>query len=105
VAYNVWLAEPDVARARRVAAAVRSPAIRALGLAVGRRVQVSLNLVDPSTVGPAEAYDAVAALVPVAGAELVGLLPELVLRRVPAGRWAELDLGGDRTIEARLAST
>jgi glutamate formiminotransferase / 5-formyltetrahydrofolate cyclo-ligase len=105
VAYNVWLAEPDVARARQVAAAVRSPAIRALGLAVGPRVQVSLNLVDPSIVGPAEAYDMVAALVPVAGAELVGLLPADVLERVPAQRWAALDLGPDRTIEARLNSS
>jgi glutamate formiminotransferase/glutamate formiminotransferase/formiminotetrahydrofolate cyclodeaminase len=102
VAYNVWLAEPDVAQARRVAAAVRSPAIRALGLAVGRRVQVSLNLVDPLTVGPAVAYDAVAALTAVAGAELVGLLPAAVVDQVPSERWAELDLGPDRTIEARL---
>jgi glutamate formiminotransferase len=104
VAYNVWLAEPDLAAARRVAAAVRAPAIRALGLAVGRRVQVSMNLVDPLAVGPAEAFDAVAALVPVAGAELVGLLPAAVLERVPAERWTSLDLGPDRTIEGRLAA-
>jgi glutamate formiminotransferase len=105
VAYNIWLAETDVGLARTVAAAVRSPAIRALGLDVGRRVQVSLNLVDPMAVGPAAAYDAVAALVPVAGAELVGLLPAAVLLQVPAERWAELDLGADRTIEARLGSS
>jgi glutamate formiminotransferase len=104
VAYNVWLAEADVGLARTVAAAVRSPAIRALGLVVGRRVQVSLNLVDPIAVGPAAAYDAIAALVPVAGAELVGLLPAAVLQGVPTERWAELDLGPDRTIEARLDS-
>jgi glutamate formiminotransferase len=104
VAYNVWLATPDVVAARRVAAAVRSPAIRALGLAVGRRVQVSMNLIDPLVVGPAVAYDAVAALVPVAGAELVGLLPAAVLEQVPPERWAELDIGPDRTIEARLTA-
>jgi len=36
-------------------------------------------------------------------AELVGLLPESVLRAVPEDRWTELDLGPTATIEARLA--
>jgi glutamate formiminotransferase len=104
VAYNVWLAEPDVDRARAVAAAVRSPAVRALGLRCGARVQVSMNLVDPEAVGPAAAFDAVAARVPVADAELVGLVPAVVLAAVPPARYAELDLSADRTIEARLAA-
>jgi hypothetical protein len=102
VAWNLWLVEPDLARARSVAAAVRSPEVRALGLAVGARVQVSLNLVEPLRVGPAEAYDRVAALVDVAGAELVGLVPAAVLGRTDPARWAQLDLSADRTIEARL---
>ena len=101
VAYNVWLTEPDLARARAVAAEIRSPQVRTLGLAVGDRVQVSMNLVDPLAVGPAAATDAVAALASVAGCELVGLVPEAVLRAVPSGRWSELDLAVDRTIEAR----
>lgn len=104
VAYNVWLAEPDLALARRVAAAVRGPGIRALGLPVGGRVQVSMNLVDPLRAGPADAYDAVAARAPVAGAELVGLVPEAVLRAVPRERWATLDLDAGRSVEARLRS-
>ncbi|HSL58767.1 MAG TPA: hypothetical protein VK866_13055 [Acidimicrobiales bacterium] len=104
VAYNVWLAEPDLATARRVAAEVRGEAVRALGLAVGARVQVSMNLVDPARVGPAAAFDAVARRVAVAGAELVGLVPATVLDAVPRHRWAELDLADDRTIEARLAA-
>jgi glutamate formiminotransferase / 5-formyltetrahydrofolate cyclo-ligase len=103
VAYNVWLAGADLVIARRVAATVRRPGVRSLGLQVGNRVQVSMNLVDPDRVGPAQAYDAVAALAPVAGAELVGLVPESVLRAVPTARWAQLDLDGERTIEARLA--
>lgn len=102
VAYNVWLATDDVGEARRVAAAVRSPAIRALGLAVRGRAQVSMNLIDPLHVGPAEAYDTVAAHAPVAGAELVGLVPAAVLERVDPARWDALDLGVERTIEARL---
>ena len=104
VAFNVWLAAPDLELARRVAAAVRSPGIRALGLLVGDRVQVSMNLVDPGRMGPAEASDAVAALVPVAGAELVGLVPEAVLLAVPPERWTELGLDAGCSVEARLAS-
>jgi glutamate formiminotransferase len=103
VAYNVWLAEPDLARAREIAAAVRSPTVRALGLSCGDRVQVSMNLVAPEVTGPAEAYDAVAAGARVAGAELVGLVPAAVLDHIPPSRWRELDLDPDRTIEARLA--
>jgi glutamate formiminotransferase len=103
VAYNVWLAEPDLARARAVAAELRSAQVRTLGLAVGDRVQVSMNLVAPLEVGPAAVADAVAARADVAGCELVGLVPEAVLAAVPPERWAELDLAADRTIEARLA--
>ena len=102
VAWNVWLAEPDLARAREVAAQVRGPHLRALGLAVGERVQVSMNLVAPDVVGPAEAWDAVAALVPLTGAELVGLVPSSVLARTEPRRWSQLDLSVERTIEARL---
>ena len=103
VAWNLWLAEPDLARARQVAAQVRGPHLRALGLAVGARVQVSMNLIAPQVVGPAEAWDAVSRLVPVAGAELVGLVPASVLARTDPARWAQLDLDEERTIEARLA--
>lgn len=103
VAYNVWLAEGvDVATARRIAREIRGPALRALGLDVGGRAQVSMNLVDPLRVGPAEAHDAVAARAGVARAELVGLIPAAVLDRVPAGRWAELDLHPDRTLPGPL---
>jgi glutamate formiminotransferase / 5-formyltetrahydrofolate cyclo-ligase len=105
VAYNLVLAEPDLSRARTVAAAVRGPAVRALGLRVGGEVQVSMNLVVPAEVGPAEAFDAVAAHAAVARAELVGLVPESVLHAVDRDRWEQLDLAADRTIEARLAAT
>jgi len=109
VAFNVWL-DGDLPRARSIAAAVRGPALRALGLAVGPRVQVSMNLIAPDQVGPAAAFDLVAATAAsldarVAGAELVGLVPAAVLDAVPRARWTELDLDADRTIEARLEAT
>ncbi|HET6664942.1 MAG TPA: hypothetical protein VFG94_11820 [Acidimicrobiales bacterium] len=103
VAWNVWLADPDLARARRVAREIRGPSVRALGLPVGKRVQVSMNLVEPDVLGPAEAWDLVAGREAVAGAELVGLVPRSVLDRTDPGRWAQLDLADEKTIEARLA--
>jgi glutamate formiminotransferase len=105
VAYNVWVSSVEVAR--RVAPLVRRPEVRALGLAVGARAQVSCNLVDPARYGPSVLYDAVAALVAQAGGtvhggELVGLLPEAVLTAVPATRWRELGLSEEVTVESRL---
>ena len=102
VAYNLWLRTGDLGEARSVASAIRGPALRALGLDVGGRAQVSCNLVEPGLVGPAAVYDMVAGLAPVARAELVGLLPRAVLEAVPRRRWAQLDLDAGRTIEARL---
>jgi hypothetical protein len=88
--------------ARDIAAAIRGPGIRALALTVGDRVQVSCNLIDPWSAGPATAFDAVASRAPVARAELVGLAPGAVLERIPRHRWRELDLDPTTTIEARL---
>lgn len=102
VAYNVWLADADLATARAIAASVRSPSVRALGLQVGDEVQVSMNLIDPAVTGPGAATDAVAAQARVARCELVGLVPRWVLDAEEPGRWGDLDLGEGQTIEARL---
>jgi glutamate formiminotransferase len=102
VAYNLWLAEPDLTVARTIARALRGPYVRALALQVGDAVQVSCNLIDPWSVGPAAAFDAVASQTGVARAELVGLAPAAVLEGVPRHRWKELDLDTSTTIEARL---
>jgi glutamate formiminotransferase len=102
VAYNVWLDGESLRTARGIAAAVRSPWVRALGLALPGGIQVSMNLVDPATFGPADAFDAVASRARVARAELVGLAPRAVLDTVDERRWDQLDLAPDRTIEARV---
>lgn len=111
VAYNLWLDDrPDgLALARTVAAEVRGPAVRTLGLDVGGRAQVSCNLVDPFAVGPEALYDEVRALLEPHGAtiarcELVGLVPQAVRDAVTPARRDLLDLGTGATVEARLAA-
>ena len=66
-----------------------------------------MNLTDWRTVGPAEAYDAVAVLAEendtrVSSAELVGLLPEAALVEIPEQRWTNLGVSRVQTIEACL---
>lgn len=108
VAYNVWLGgRGALIAARRIAGEMRSASVRTLGLDVGGRAQVSFNLIDPERVGPQAVFDTVALKAQssgqsVTGAELVGLVPRAVLADIPQIRWKELDLGLERTIEARL---
>lgn len=102
VAYNLWLDGSGLERAREAARRLRGPAVRALAFHLGGAVQLSFNLVDPARFGPADAYDGAAALgLRIARAELVGLAPAAVLEAVDRGRWEQLDLSPDRTIEAR----
>ncbi|NBU38546.1 MAG: hypothetical protein EBS32_10010 [Actinobacteria bacterium] len=106
VAYNVWLRDTPVEVTRAIAREVRTAHIRTLGLQVGEYTQVSMNLVDLSVAGPRDAFDAVRAECggAVSHAELVGLVPQRVLESIPQGRWEELDLSADRTIEARIGA-
>ena len=112
VAFNAWLTSPDPASARRAAARVRAETterfghqvVRTLGMSVGGRAQLSMNLIKPEVFGPADAADAAERAAPVARYELVGLVPATVLTAVPPHRWSRLDLGWSCTIEARLAA-
>ena len=102
LAWNLWLSEPDLDLAKSIASSIRAPGVRALGLQVGDEVQVSMNLIDPLTVGPAEVYDRVTALAAIERAELVGLAPQSVLDAVNENRWEQLNLSAASTIESRL---
>ena len=103
LAWNLWLSEPDLALAKSIASSIRGPGVRALGLQVGDQVQVSMNLIDPRSVGPVEVYDRVAAsAAAIARAELVGLAPQSVLDAVDEKRWEQLNLSIETTIENRL---
>jgi glutamate formiminotransferase / 5-formyltetrahydrofolate cyclo-ligase len=106
VAYNLWLDGQDVTEARRLAGALRGPAVRALGFELSGGAQLSFNLLEPLRTGPDEVYDRAVALgARIGRAELVGLAPAAALDRIPSGRWAQLGLDRQATIEARLART
>jgi glutamate formiminotransferase len=102
VAYNVWLADVDIHETRRIAAHVRTEHIRTLGLQVGRYTQVSMNLIEPEVAGPDIAVAAVQKHTNIHHTELVGLLPNDVLSKIPSGQWEALDLAEEKTIEWRL---
>ncbi|MDE3107572.1 MAG: hypothetical protein KGJ42_05400 [Acidobacteriota bacterium] len=106
VAWNLWLRDVDLGETQRVAAALRRREVRALGFDLGGATQVSCNLVAPYEVGPGAVFDDVVARVGaerVVRGELVGLLPEAVLRHESPQRWAQLGLSLEATIEARRA--
>jgi glutamate formiminotransferase len=100
--------------ARRIAGAIRErdgglPAVRALGLPLGRRrmTQVSMNLLDFRVTPLAAAFAAVEDLagregVEVAESELVGLLPEAALAGVDPARLKLHGFSRDRLIEERV---
>jgi len=117
IAYNVWIeAQPDgegrgddqvVSVARRLAARLRQPGLRTLGLAVGGAAQVSCNVVDPALVMLTDIYDTVEAGARserciVTRGELVGLLPRSALSAVPESRWNSLGLRVEDSIEFQL---
>ncbi len=124
IAYNVWIAGPyaggpgtdsddapahvEVTEvARSLAARLRRPGLRTLGLAVDGGAQVSCNVVDHRQVTLTEVFDEVVAGsaefgCSVTKGELVGLLPQVSLSAVDEGRWVELGLRAEDTIESRI---
>ncbi len=103
VAYNIYLAGSDLAKAKEIAKQVRSSFFRTLGLQVGNEVQVSANLIDPFNHGIHEFYEAVRALTHISRCELVGLAPLKVIENSPAALWDILDLDLDKALEVRAA--
>jgi glutamate formiminotransferase / 5-formyltetrahydrofolate cyclo-ligase len=106
VAWNIWLSGVSRDETRALAKAVRRPEVRSLAFRAGDQTQVSCNLIDPLVVGPSLVYDEVAQRLPlkgeIAGCELVGLVPRAVLDAVERGRWEQLGLSANQTIESRL---
>ena len=106
VAWNLWLRGVSLDEARALARLVRGPAVRALAFDLGDQVQISCNLIDPTTVGPSVVYDAVEAAVnegSIERAELVGLIPAALLEREDPARWHQLGISPAVTIESRTS--
>ncbi len=105
VAWNIWLHETSIERTKKVAAELRQPGVRTLGLSVGDFTQVSCNILDVTSISLAALYDEVAARLEgeerIVRAEVVGLVPRVVLDYVEADRWVALGLSPEATIEAR----
>jgi hypothetical protein len=80
--------------------------VRALAFQLPDVVQLSFNLIDPLNVRPSMVYDKVLGLLDggvIDHAELVGLIPDAVLRAEDPQRWEQLGLAESATIESRLA--
>jgi glutamate formiminotransferase len=86
VAFNVFLTTEDVKVAQAIARQVRASnggmqGVRALGMHVAGRAQVSMNLITPRQVGPTPVVARIRELATahgtaVAYSELVGLIPQ-----------------------------
>jgi glutamate formiminotransferase len=105
IAFNVELDSADAELARSIAAELREdggglPGVRAIGLLLeaSGRAQVSMNVHDHRAAPLAEIVERITARAPVAGAELVGLVPAAALAGFPA----DVPLRNRRTIEDAL---
>jgi glutamate formiminotransferase len=105
VAWNLWVRGIDIAEGRVMAKALRRPDLRTLAFQMPDMVQLSFNLIDPLNMRPSMVYDKVLGLLDtgvIDHAELVGLLPDAVLRAEDPKRWKQLGLRENATIESRL---
>jgi glutamate formiminotransferase len=112
IAYNVYLTTGDVEIARKIASAVRHSSgglrfVKALGLLVDGRAQVSMNLTDFTQTPIAQVVEMIRREAARFGttihhSELVGMIPQMAL--VDAARWyLQLDqFSPDQILETRL---
>lgn len=114
VAYNFFLETTDVTVAQAIARRIRQssgglPGVKAMGLLVDGRAQVSVNLVDPAQTPLHVLSETVAALARDYGtafveAELIGLLPQDVVLAAAAYYLKLPTLPATRVIEPAIAA-
>lgn len=114
IAYNLFLNTADVAIAKQIARAVRGSSgglrgVRALGMLVGGRAQVSMNLTNFRTTPVHRAVEMVVREasnhgVLVTSGELVGLMPEDALIDAGRVRLRLPHLADEQILERRLAT-
>ena len=109
IAFNVWLNAP-LSIARAIARAIRGSAVRALGIEMSpTEAQVSVNLIDPGTVGIDRIFERISGEASIAGAavtatEIVGLVPAHFMPD-PDARAARLLREPGRSLESVLAKS
>ncbi len=103
IAYNLIL-DADIESVRRLAASIRSSDVRALAFKVGEFVQLSTNLINPSNYGPIDLYFDIRKAFKVIRGELVGILDEEYLTKIPSSYRPTLDIFSEDTFQARLAN-
>jgi glutamate formiminotransferase len=115
VTYNIYFNSSDVAMARAVAREIRAASgglkgVKAMGVLVNGRAQLSMNITDFTVTPISEVFRAATALAlghkaaPVEG-EIIGLLPEAACER--ESEWMRQLVGFDvetKILERRLAS-
>lgn len=112
IAFNIYLDTTDVAVAQAIAVNVREsggglPKVRALGMFVNGRAQVSINAVDFRVTGLHAIIDAVRREAATIGtavtySELVGLIPQNALANQPPQALQLPDYVADLILEKRL---
>jgi glutamate formiminotransferase / 5-formyltetrahydrofolate cyclo-ligase len=113
IAYNLYLDRPDVTAARGIAKGMRASnggveTVKAMGVLVQGRAQISLNITDFRLTPVGKAFEAVNRLAATYGtkvvdAELIGLLPEDAFER--DSEWVRLISGfkpEEKILERRL---
>lgn len=112
IAYNIYLTTDDVSTAKKIAAAIRQssgglPYVKALGMLVEGRAQVSINLTDYTRTPVARVVEAVRNEaqhhgVEIHHSEVVGLIPQAAL--IDAARhYLQLDtFQPEQVLESRL---
>jgi glutamate formiminotransferase len=112
IAFNIFLKSADLRIAKAIAATIRErngglPAVRALGLLVDGRAQVSMNLVDFNQTPLPMVMETVTRLaaehgVEIDRSELIGLAPQAALLQVAAHYLKLPDLAPARVLEEAL---
>ncbi len=101
IAYNLTL-DADIESVRRLAATIRSSDVRALAFKVGEFVQLSTNLINPSNYGPMDLYFDIRKAFKVIRGELVGIIDEEYLAKIPPKYRPTLDIFTEDTVQSRL---
>ena len=112
IAFNVYLNTADAAIAKSIARSIREssggmPHVKALGLFVKGRAQVSMNLTDYRATSMAAVYEAIRRQANGYGAqiessELIGLLPRAALSHVSAAKLRVSNFRPERLLEYHL---